>query len=79
MSINFHFGEFLPTPYVLFLAKIMPKCSINFSVANYMHFNFRSKMSGERNEKAMCPNSVVQEKENASQEDAVQEEAEATL
>jgi hypothetical protein len=48
----------------------MPKFSVNFSVTKYMNFNFRSKMSGDHNDKATCSNSAAQEKENVAQEEA---------
>jgi hypothetical protein len=79
MSINFHFGKNLESRYVPFLAKVMPKYFVNFSVTNYMNFNFRSKMLGDHNEKVMCSNSPAQEKENVVEEYAIQEEVEAAL
>jgi hypothetical protein len=51
----------------------MPKFSVNFTVTNYMNFNFRSKILGDHNDKATCSNSAAQEKENAIQEEAALE------
>jgi hypothetical protein len=70
MLINFHFDKFLALRMSIFLAKVIPIFSVNFTVTNYyMNFNFSSKMPGDHNDKAACSNSSQQEEENAVREE----------